>query len=256
MFSWRWAGARSLGTSHIKAGIECQDFLACVEWQSAAGNVLVAVVSDGAGSASQAETGSRIVCFGLLRAVRDHFRNGRGIDDADDETVRDWIDSIRERISISASRNQFRRRDYAATLVAVLAGPRSAIVLHIGDGAAVVREHGSSSWIVPSWPFHGEYASTTAFVTDDPAPRLSIERLPVRIEHIAVFSDGLERLVLDHAQRTAFPPFFNRTLSPILASNVLGHDRSLSRALRSYLDSEAICDRTDDDKALILGART
>lgn len=240
----------------MKAGIECQDFAACMELESTSGRVLAAVISDGAGSAPKAEAGARLVCTGFLRAVRDHCGQGHGIEDADDDTIRDWMDATRERINVFASREHVSPRDCAATLVAVLAGPRNALIIHVGDGAAVVREEGSPDWIVPSWPFHGEYASTTAFVTDDPEPRLSIERLPVRIDQIAVFSDGLERLVLDHAQKTAFTPFFDRILSPLSASKVIGHDRSLSCALRSYLDSHPVCERTDDDKSLILGMRT
>jgi hypothetical protein len=253
--AWRWAGTRSIGTSHAKAGSVCQDYAACLEFDTARGSVLAAVVSDGAGSASRAEAGARLACAGFLRAARDHFRQGLGIEDIGEETALDWMDGIRERINAFAFRSGIHPRDCAATLVSVLAGPRSALVLHVGDGAAVVREQGSADWIVPSWPFHGEYASTTAFVTDDPSPRLSVEPLPVRLDRVAVFSDGLERLVLDHAQRAAFGPFFDRMLSPVAASGTAGHDRALSHALRTYLDGTAVCDRTDDDKSLILGAR-
>jgi hypothetical protein len=252
---WRWAGARSVGTSHVKSGLPCQDYAACIELGGASGSVLAAVVSDGAGSASHAEAGARMVSFGFLRAACDHFQRGQALEDADGEVVLGWLDDIRERLSTFATRTRIRPRDCAATLVGVLAGPRSALVVHVGDGAAVLREQGTTDWIVPSWPFHGEYASTTVFVTDDPIPEPSIVALPVRLDRLAVFSDGIERLVLDHANRTAHGPFFDRMMAPVAASAVAGRDRGLSNRLRDYLDDKAVCDRTDDDKSLILAVR-
>jgi len=253
--SWRWTGARTMGTSHISSGLPCQDYILCMEIDSVSGSVLAGVVSDGAGSASHAEVGAKIVCTGFLRAVSEYFRSGGSIDNVSDEMVFDWLDSIRERINVFANRKRIRPRDCAATLVALLVGPRSALILHVGDGAAVVRIEGSADWIVPSWPFHGEYASTTAFVTDEPIPSPSVVRLPVRLDRIALFSDGLERLVLDHSNRTAYGPFFNRIIAPVATSIVGGSDCHLSKLLQEYLESKAICDRTDDDKSLVLGVR-
>jgi hypothetical protein len=226
-----------------------------MEIGSASGNVLAAVVADGAGSASHARAGARMVCIGFLRAAADYFESGKGIEEIGADEILDWLDGIRERVNAYASRSHVRPRDCAATLIGVLAGPRSALVVHIGDGAAVVREEGSTDWIVPSWPFHGEYASTTVFVTDDPMPAPSIISLPIRLDRLAVFSDGIERLVLDHAKRTAHGPFFDRMTAPVIAQCTGGFEASLSTPLREYLDSKAFTDRTDDDKSLILGVR-
>lgn len=253
--AWRWTLARSIGTSHVKSGLPCQDYALCMELETSSGNVLATVVSDGAGSASHAAAGARTVCTGFLREVSDHVKSGRGIEDIGDDDILDWLDGVRERVNMFAKRAQVRPRDCAATLVSVLAGPRSALVVHIGDGAAVVREEGTADWIVPSWPFHGEYASTTIFVTDDPMPAVSTVRLPIRLDRLAVFSDGIERLVLDHAKQTAHGPFFDQMTAPVAASGANGRDLSLSKPLRAYLDSQAVCDRTDDDKSLVLGVR-
>ncbi|MBP0615749.1 PP2C family serine/threonine-protein phosphatase [Jiella mangrovi] len=253
--TWGWARARSVGTSHLKTGLPCQDFALCMEMETISGSVLAAVVSDGAGTASHAEAGSRMVCTGFLRAVSNHFKSRKGIDEIREEDIFDWLDDIRERVNVFARRARIRPRDCASTLIGLLAGPESALVVHIGDGAAVVREQGTSEWVVPSWPFQGEYASTTVFITDDPMSTPSIVMLPVRLDRVAIFSDGIERLVLDHAKRTAHGPFFDRVTAPVAASEIFGHNVALSKPLREYLDSKAICDRTDDDKSLILGAR-
>lgn len=254
-YAWKWAGARSIGTSHIMSDLPCQDYFACCEFKAKAGDVLAAVVSDGAGTASHASAGAKMVCTSFLRQAQAHLANGLDIEDVDADAIMDWMDGIRERIGIYAKRANVTPRSCAATLVAVLAGPRSALAVHVGDGAVVVREEGSSDWVVPSWPFQGEYASTTVFVTDNPAPSVVLTPIPARLDRVALFSDGLERLVLDHTTKMAHGPFFDRFTAPVATSKADGRDEALSKLLRGYLDGPEVCKRTDDDKSLILGVR-
>lgn len=252
--SWRWAGARSIGTSHIRTNTACQDFAGAKLFMRPEGPIIAAVVSDGAGSASHAEAGSKLVCLSFLRACRE-FLVTKPVEELVEEDVWNWIDEIREAVNARANSIALRPRDFASTLVAVLAGAQTSIVIHIGDGAAVWKKAGSDDWEVPSWPYHGEYASTTAFVTDDPQPKLSYLRIDEAIDEFALFSDGIERLVLEQTTRSAHAPFFNRMLAPLKGSNAEGSDKDLSAALKDYLDSPSVCERTDDDKSLILGVR-
>jgi hypothetical protein len=108
--------------------------------------------------------------------------------------------------------------------------------------------------MVPSWPAHGEYASSTYFVTDDPEPQLRIVHTEGAFNDIAVFSDGIERLVLDFATRTAFNRFFD-PIFQVLKNDLPGRNRPLSGSLRKYLDSKVVTDRTDDDKTLVLARK-
>ncbi len=174
----------------------------------------------------------------------------------DGELAALWVDSIRDRIFAAAQAAGLRPRDFAATLVALIADAERAVVVHIGDGAAVVRSRDTGKWSVPSWPFHGEYASTTRFVTDDPQARLEVVAIPSEIDRFALFSDGIENLVLDHRERIAPAPFFERLVQPVAAWEGRGRSRKLSRHLRDFLGSEKVCEATDDDKSLILGAQS
>ncbi|MGR9128893.1 PP2C family serine/threonine-protein phosphatase [Rhizobium leguminosarum] len=253
--AWRWAGARAIGTSHLKTDTPCQDYACAKLFPTRDGPVMAAVVSDGAGSASLAEFGSRTVCVSFLKACRD-FLTRSALDDLDEEVVWDWVDAIREVINQKARTAEARPRDFAATLVALLVAEERSVVIHVGDGAAVIRREGSEEWEVPSWPYQGEYASTTSFVTDDPHPRLEVVWIEGPVAEFAVFSDGIERMVLDHVSKTAHGPFFNRMLAPLKSSAAETVDKALSFALRDYLDSANVCERTDDDKSLILGLRT
>jgi Protein phosphatase 2C len=163
-----------------------------------------------------------------------------------------WIDDARDQIRAAATRRNQDAREFAATLVCILAGEDETVVLHIGDGAAVLNIEGE--WTVPSWPESGEYASTTFFVTDDPAPKLRITRVTNKVRALALFSDGLERLALNFAEHRAHAPFFEGMIRSVMAGSV-GQNFPLSAALAAYLDSGAVVARTDDDKSIILAAQ-
>lgn len=254
--SWRWAGACSIGTSHLKSNLACQDRASCVTIDVSGHEYLSVVVSDGAGSAQKAAEGASIVCAGFQRLAVSHLRSGKNLDEIYGEVAADWLDDIRERINIRSKKEKLRPREYAATLVAAIIGAESALVVHIGDGAAVLRNQATGEWIVPSWPYHGEYASTTRFVVDDPQPVINLVLTEGTFDRTAVFSDGMERLVLDHRERSAPTTFFDRLTGPVSKCALPGRDRKLSKQLRSYLDSAKVCEATDDDKSLVLGART
>ena len=108
----------------------------------------------------------------------------------------------------------------------------------------------SGTWQALSWPDHGEYASTTRFITDEPPTplRTNITRQP--IDALALFSDGIERMVLDMATQTPFARFFSTMAAPLPKEP--GKANTLSGQLKAYLDSEAVNSRTDDDKTLVM----
>ncbi len=198
--------------------------------------------------------GSKIVTSSFSRSAKSFFRDGRLLSDLDDETVDCWLDDIRDRISSLARDRDVSPRDFAATLVGGIFGADSAVVVHVGDGSCVYRRSRSLDWEVASWPTQGEYAATTFFVTDDPAPRICLSRIEAAISEVALFTDGIERLALDFLNKSAYAPFFNSMFGS-LPTNSAGRSRGLSRSLRAFLDSEAVTERTDDDKTLIMARR-
>jgi hypothetical protein len=139
-------------------------------------------------------------------------------------------------------------------MIAVVSNSVETVIAHIGDGAVVVQDGTDQLWHVLSWPSHGEYASTTFFVTDEPQPRLVLQRRAGPISALVAFTDGLERLALDFAAGRAHAPFFQGIIGPVAASDTFGRDHSLCAALARYLDSDAVNARTDDDKTLLVAA--
>ena len=63
MTEWKYIWASAVGTSHSHTGAPCQDSSGCRVFTAGDGTrVLVAVASDGAGSAKRSEEGSSLAC--------------------------------------------------------------------------------------------------------------------------------------------------------------------------------------------------
>ncbi len=248
--TWRSVDGYAVGTSHLESNVPCQD--RCEAGVVAEGRVAVAVLADGAGSAAHAERGAEVACAALMDAIANAVAGALDLATIGDHTVRSWLADVRARIAGEAARHDHDVREYAATLLACVASDNHTICLQLGDGGIVVRAPGEA-FVVAIWPENGEYANQTYFVTDDDAlERLAIARFG-RVDDVVVFSDGISRLALDHATRTAFAPFFEP-----LTRTVRHSDRSraqLCADLDSYLASDAINARTDDDKALAIATR-
>jgi hypothetical protein len=248
--AWTWAAATCRGTSHERAGTPCQDVSRAL-LMGRRKSVFAAVVSDGAGSAHFGGQGAAVTCRTIVSSARRHFAKSSVA--PTDEALWFWIDEARDRINTAAARRDTNARQFACTLVAVFAMRDSTLILHVGDGAAVLRQ--GRDWVSPSWPANGEYASTTFFVTEEPMPQLRITRLDQPADAVAVFTDGIERLTLNFAEERPHAPFFDAMFQPILRSEAAGKSSALTASLTRYLNGSAVNERTDDDKTLILAVR-
>ncbi len=72
---------------------------------------------------------------------------------------------------------------------------------------------------------------------------------------LALFTDGLQHLVLDYAAHSVHSPFFEAMIEPVLRSTASGHDVALSHGLELYLTSSTVTARADDDLTLIMASR-
>jgi hypothetical protein len=254
--AWRYAYASVAGTSHAQNGSPCQDAGSCRVVESADGGpVLLALASDGAGSARRSEEGSALAVALFLDEFGRACREG-GIAAIDRAFVLAWLRKLRRKIAVRAARAGIRGVDYACTALGAVVAPDRAVFFQIGDGAIVVpgqNGRGDYDWVF--WPQHGEFVNTTNFVTQRDAWRaLEIEFRMGAIDEVALFTDGIERLVLDLRAKTAHAPFF-RPLFGWLSATKPPERSETSPALVQYLGSKQVCDRTDDDKTLIMATR-
>jgi hypothetical protein len=252
--TWVWAGAKAVGTSHNAQDVPCQDSYLCRIWQrGAAPPVLIAALADGAGSAECAEVGARLAVSLFTDIVSEALDEGATMTDAAD-IVRYAVRETRLALELKAGHDQRAISDYASTLLVAVLSPAGGVIGQIGDGAVVIDD-GERGWRPVHWPDHGEYANTTSFLTQtDALDMLRIATFTEAVYRVAMFSDGLERLVLDFRSRTAHGPFFAsifRRLAPIIGAGHLAH---VSLELAALLGSDQVNSRTDDDKSLLCAA--
>jgi hypothetical protein len=135
-------------------------------------------------------------------------------------------------------------------------GEAGAAFVQLGDGAIVVADADDADaycWVF--WPQRGEYENVTWFATDPAAAaRLDHAFVPRRVDEVALFTDGLQRLALHYASRTAHAPFFRPMFAPVRRA-APGCAEGMAGALAAVLASPTVNERTDDDKTLVLATR-
>lgn len=251
MSHWTWAAASSRGTSHARSGERRQDAIAC-STPVGKHSPLIAVLCDGAGSAQMGGKGASLVARIVASRARERYRAALGT--PPDAVVSSWVTEARDHVVRAAAKRDLSARDFAATMICLISDGTETVVAHVGDGAVVLQNAGDKAWHVIAWPSHGEYASTTYFVTDEPHPKLILYRRSEAISAVVAFTDGLERLALDFGAGQAHAPFFQGILGPVVGSEIAGRDHKLCVALARYLESDAVNARTDDDKTLLVAA--
>jgi Protein phosphatase 2C len=254
---WKYGFASVAGAFHLKSSTPCQDASRVEVVVDASGaQALLAVASDGAGSATLAQLGARLACDLFIDEVKSHIESGNTRALSSDNFIVDWLGKFRRLAAGWSGAESARIQDFACTLLAAVIWSDRALYFQIGDGAIVEsRRDEPDRYAVVCWPQQGEYANMTNFLTDaDAADKVFREARTGAIDEIAIFTDGIQRLALDYRARSAHAPFF-APLFAWLRPRPGGHSRELSDSLAVYLDSEKINSRTDDDKTLILATR-
>lgn len=281
--SWRVLGASVAGSGHRKSGRGCDDAHA---YRQLDGDLLLLAVADGAGSMPHSAAGAacaveaaldsaaatlasqgipaepagwEAVLDAALRAARSALETlaetaAAGESDTASETVADATDEVTLEAGDEAAEPPeppaVPLQQYATTLLVALATPEFVAAAQIGDGAVVMQ--GSEGTLeVLTVPEHGEYLNETTFVTaTDYLERAqhAVRQQP-GVRALALLSDGLQMLALDLERNEAFRPFFE----PLLA--FAAKPEATEAELAAFLDSDRICERTDDDKTLVLAVR-
>jgi hypothetical protein len=256
--SWCWAGARAIGTAHLAGGLPCQDaFAARIARAPCGSEILVAALADGAGSAERADAGAKLATSLSVEVAAEALADGAGKVEEAAPLLRYAAEQARFTIAALAGHETRSVADFASTLLLVVLHGDGGVVAQIGDGAVVGEHEGNGGgWEPLLWPEHGEYVNTTRFLTDaDALDHLRVVELPGPARNVCLFSDGLERLVLDFRSRSAHAPFFDAVFRRFGEVPQAGYAAQVSHELTQLLSSDAVNQRTDDDKSIVCASR-
>jgi hypothetical protein len=250
--SWRVVAASVRGQRHIKTAQPCQD---AHQWRLLPGNVLIAAVADGAGSASLAEQGAATA----VRATMD-FLGGQttwppaSADPKEwNELLRKTVITAREELLNEALKGKVAARELASTLLFMIATPELVAAVQVGDGAIVIKAP-DGQWSSLTRPNPTEYLNETVFLTSaDAVDKAQFALHAIHTSQVALLSDGLQMLALKMPESVPHAPFFNPllrlTAGPI--TPVAAHEQ-----LIAFLQSPRVSERTDDDLTLVLASRS
>ncbi len=250
---WRCVGLSEVGTSHVKTGKPCQDHHV---WENV-GQAVVLAVSDGAGSATRSDVGAQLASQLAAKTAKQMLeQHANGLEQLPDSELISLLDSAvaeaRAGIVAEAQSLQVPVRDLATTLLLCVSAPSFIASAHIGDGVIVYMGEGLHDVETMSPPEHGRYVNQTFFLTDaDFKQRFRTRVIRQPPSCIALFTDGLEPVAWQVQSKKPFEGF----LRPIFNYLIENDELQLLEELAERLTSEQICDKTDDDKTLLLACR-
>ena len=247
---WRVVAASVAGTRHEKSGQPCQD---AHQWRRLPNGLFVAALADGAGSAALAEFGSAAAVVAVVEWVSRRVADSPPPTENDDEWKSLLTDALRAALAAiekEAATRQTLPRDLATTLILVIAARSMVAAAQIGDGAALVRSDTGDLFALTR-PDSGEYINETTFLVSPNA----VESAQINVwrghaSGIAAFSDGLQMLALNMADKTPHSAFF----LPLFNFVANATDVECESQLRTFLRSSRIAQRTDDDLTLLLAS--
>lgn len=254
---WRTAYASVIGTSHAATGAPCQDAGTCQVVVAHDGSeILLAAVADGAGSASRSQEGAELAVRSFHSEFGPVARADPSLASIDRSRLTAWFDQLRDEIASMADAGLHDPSDFACTFLAAVVGQSRAVFMQVGDGAIVVTDGESNEYSWMFWPQHGEFANMTNFVTQrNYESALEVEVVDGHLAEVAIFSDGIERLVLDLSSRTVHSPALRPIFKWLAGTDPDGALPGAAPGLVAFLASEGINRRTDDDKTLVIATR-
>ncbi|MEZ5307068.1 MAG: PP2C family serine/threonine-protein phosphatase [Pyrinomonadaceae bacterium] len=250
--NWKVAAASVVGTSHLDSGTDCQDRFRWSVFNKDGRDILIAVISDGAGSTTDGERGADIACESFESQVCSILDiTAAGVASLGMDFAVGWLGHYRKLVKALADEESKETREFSSTFVAAVADHENAVFFQLGDGGVIYNSANTEGFCFGIEPDDIEYVNMTNFLMDDDAfEHLKVVHVAESVEDLVLFSDGITNVAVDHATGSPYEPF----LKPMTAPLKNGSSEGLDAKLEAFLSSPSINEKTDDDKTLILAS--
>lgn len=246
---WFVAAAKQTGRVHSDPE-EGQDAFGYLHLRD--GDVLVAAISDGAGSAEHGAVGSERGVAAFLQAGKEFIEAGLNPLAASHEECADLFGAVHRSLIAHAGKAEIPLPEMSATLVASIITPDGGLFLQVGDGAAVFAS--GDTLALPHFPADGEFVNITQFITNPEwRENLILTRHRGPIEDVFLFSDGLQYLLIDFKDHVPHAPFFARLRQ--MMRDPAATQELLEGWMNQMLASDQVTSRSDDDTCLLMAHR-
>ncbi len=245
---WKLFFASATGKYHLASDVPCQD----AGHYQVVDEVLIGVVCDGAGSASQGQAGAEYFSREVSRLLAEAIRSGAFPKDVPADYrafLTNIVQTARNSLGEIATSRELTLRDFACTLVGCITTRAGGCFFHVGDGFAIYMKDDGES--VLSLPENGEHSDETYFVTDEGwSDHLRVTVLAEIGQGgvIGLMSDGTSPFAVNRTRTGFYRPF----IDPIVKFLRNASEENGSQALQNVLADEKTFEITSDDKTLLL----
>lgn len=274
MNNWTVAYASVIGNMHVQMNLPCQDSSA---YEALNENWGIAVVCDGAGSATHSHLGSETTAVLALRYFKELVttQGWHKADEFPSETI--WKGSaivalrkVREGLGKVAEAENVKINALGSTIIVVVHSPNGLLITHIGDGRAGYSN--GTEWKSCIEPFQGAEANETVFITSDIWGEDEIHQyarthiIKDKIVAFTLLSDGCEKSsfevnIFDSRKNKffdlnkPFPKFFEPNVKGLKMLQKEGKTQEeINKLWSGFLTNGTAQFKTEtDDKTMILG---
>jgi Protein phosphatase 2C len=244
---WQVVAASECGASHLRLGKPCDD--SC-SWLLLSDETLIAVVADGAGSASHGGLGALTAVSAIKEAAAGSvLPSSNHIEEVIvRQLVTSCVLSARRSVETEAESLGLVSTDLSTTLIVLLATPSCVGICHIGDGAVVLRGK-DGEMLTLSKPEESEFVNETVFLTSqDFSQTVPFKFWLGELGQFAMFSDGLQNVALKLPADEPHKPFFE----PLFRLISEEQPEIVTEQLHAFLLSDRLRSRTDDDVTILV----
>lgn len=274
MNNWTVAYASVIGNMHVQMNLPCQDSCA---YESLNENWGVAVVCDGAGSATHSHLGSEMTAKLSLKYFSElvTIQGWHEADEFPSETI--WKGSavvalrkVREGLGKLAEAEKVKINALGSTVIVVVHSPKGLLIAHIGDGRAGYSN--GTEWKSSIEPFQGAEANETVFITSDIWNEDEIHQyarthiIKDKVVAFTLLSDGCEKSSFEvnifNSRKNKFfdlnkpfPKFFEPNVKGLKMLRKEGKTQEeINQLWSGFLTNGTAQFKTEtDDKTMILG---